>query len=163
MLGTYSNTNLLARRGVEIQSDLVNICQWLIFPPPKTSSPMKRKMYYTFARKTTMTDRSRHVSLEKASLMPLRKMGTFVAVPRAGCMRRHVQHQSKSQRIFSRRWLLFGLIHEILGDSYRHEDLICTIEPNDGETSLVSSSGLVEILDKWYADIHAGFVNARHI
>lgn len=65
------------------------------------------------------------------------------------------------QEDFLQRWLFFGLIHEILGDCYRPEDLICTIETDEGKTSIVSTSGLVETLDKWIADIHSGCVNPR--
>ena len=68
----------------------------------------------------------------------------------------------QEQEDFFQRWLFFGLIHEILGDRYRPEDLICNIETDDGETSTVSTLGLVETLDKWIADIHAGFVNPCH-
>ena len=68
----------------------------------------------------------------------------------------------QEQEDFHQRWLFFGLIHEILGDRYRPEDLISTIETEDGEISIVSTSGLVETLDKWIADIHAGFVSPQH-
>lgn len=67
MLGRYFNAKLLARRGVEFQSDKVIVCQWLIFRPPKWSSPVRGKMYLAFVRKTTMTDPSWHVSLKKVT------------------------------------------------------------------------------------------------
>ena len=68
----------------------------------------------------------------------------------------------QEQEDFLQRWLFFGLIHEILGDRCRPEELIRTIEIDDDQTSIVSTSGLVEILDSWVADIHAGIGNPRH-
>lgn len=68
----------------------------------------------------------------------------------------------QEQEDFLQRWLFFGLIHEILGDRYRPEDLVSNIETDDGQNPTVSTLGLVEALDNWISDIHAGFVNPRH-
>ena len=65
----------------------------------------------------------------------------------------------REQEDFLQRWLFFGLVHEILGDRYKPGDLISTTQADNGETTIVSTVGLVEALDKWIADIHAGFVN----
>ena len=62
---------------------------------------------------------------------------------------------------FLQRWLFFGLIHEILGDRYKPEDLIRTIKTDEGEKSIVSTLGLVETLDQWISDIR-GSINLRH-
>lgn len=80
----------------------------------------------------------------------------------------YLQHERRyptpkqEQEDFLQRWLFFGLSHEILGDRYRPEELVYTIETDGRETNLISTSGLVEALDKWIADIHAGAVNPRH-
>lgn len=68
----------------------------------------------------------------------------------------------QEQEDFLQRWLFFGLIHELLGHRYRPEDLIRTVETDHGKTSIVLTSGLVERLDKWIDDMHAGLVNPRH-
>lgn len=68
----------------------------------------------------------------------------------------------QEQEDFLQRWLFFGLIHEVLGDRYRPKELIRTIQTDDDETRIVTTSGLVEILDSWIADIHAGIVNSHH-
>ena len=62
---------------------------------------------------------------------------------------------------FLQRWLFFGLIHEILGDRYKPEDHIQMIKTDEGESSIVTTSGLVETLDQWIPDVH-GSVNVRH-
>ena len=73
----------------------------------------------------------------------------------------------QEQEDFLQRWLFFGLIHEILGDRYKPEHLIRTIETENGTTKVVATLGLVEALDKWIADVqrsavHAGSVSAGH-
>ena len=65
------------------------------------------------------------------------------------------------QEDFLQRWLFFGLIHEIMGDRYKPEDLIRTTKTDEGESSIVSTVGLVETLDQWISDVH-GSVNLRH-
>ena len=65
------------------------------------------------------------------------------------------------QEDFLQRWLFFGLIHEILGGRYKPEDHIRTIKTDEGESSTVSTLGLVETLDQWISDVH-GSVNIRH-
>lgn len=86
-------------------------------------------------------------------------------IPGDSPYRQHEQRYPKPKQVqedFLQRWLLFGLIQEISDDRYRPEDLIRTIELDDGETIVVSTSGLVETLDTWIADIYAGFTNLRH-
>ena len=63
------------------------------------------------------------------------------------------------QEDFLQRWLFFGLIHEILGDRYKPE--IRTIQTDEGESSTVSTLGLVETLDQWISDVQ-GSVDLRH-
>ncbi|KAM0804471.1 hypothetical protein BDR22DRAFT_818114 [Usnea florida] len=65
------------------------------------------------------------------------------------------------QEDFLQRWLFFGLIHEILGDRYKPEDHIRTIKTDEGESSFVSTLGLVETLDQWLSEVH-GSVSLRH-
>ena len=63
------------------------------------------------------------------------------------------------QEDFLQRWLFFGLIHEVLGDRYKPE--IRTIKTDEGESSTVSTLGLVETLDQWISDVHDS-VNLCH-
>lgn len=86
-------------------------------------------------------------------------------IPGGSPYRQHEQRSptpKQEQEDFLQRWLFFGLIHEILGDRYRPKELIRTIEIDDAETSIVSTSGLVKALDSWVADIRAGIVNPHH-
>ncbi len=86
-------------------------------------------------------------------------------IPGGSPYRQHEQRYptpKQEQEDFLQRWLFFGLIHEILRDRYKPEALICTNETEDGEIRIVSTSGLVETLDKWIADVRVGFVNPCH-
>ena len=69
----------------------------------------------------------------------------------------------QEQEDFLQRWLLFGLVNEILDHRWRPDILICPTQDNDGETKVVSTLGLVETLDRWVADIQTGNLKPRHM
>lgn len=54
---------------------------------------------------------------------------------------------------FLQNWLFFGLLHEVLGDLYRHEDFITTSPDGEIETSIITTADLVSRLGKWEAKV----------
>lgn len=50
---------------------------------------------------------------------------------------------------FLQNWLFFGLLHEILGDSYCHEDFVTTAEDDKGKRTIITTAVLVSRLEKW--------------
>ena len=52
-------------------------------------------------------------------------------------------------------WLFFGLLHEILGNLYRHEDFIRDTEDADGHRKVLNTSTLVGLLDQWVVQIQS--------
>ena len=86
-------------------------------------------------------------------------------IPGGSPYRQHEQTYptpKQEQEDFLQRWLFFGLIHEILGDRYKPEELISTFQTDDGEIRLVRTTDLVETLNKWIIDIRTNCVNPRH-
>ena len=86
-------------------------------------------------------------------------------IPGGSPYRQHEQtypSPKQEQEDFLQRWLFFGLSHEILGNRWRPEVLLRTIEAENDAMRVVSTSGLVEALDEWIADIHAGSSKPRH-
>ena len=86
-------------------------------------------------------------------------------IPGGSPYRQHEQTYptpKQEQEDFLQRWLFFGLVHEIVGDRWGPEIITRATETDGGETKIVSTSGLVETLDKWIADTHAGSIKPRH-
>ncbi|KAL8788678.1 MAG: hypothetical protein Q9195_007179 [Heterodermia aff. obscurata] len=54
---------------------------------------------------------------------------------------------------FFQNWLFFGLLNEVLGDSYRHEDFVTTILDDEGEKIIITTEKLLSRLEEWEAEI----------
>ena len=54
---------------------------------------------------------------------------------------------------FLQTWLFFGLLHEILGGSYRHEDFVTTVSNGEVEKIVVTTADLLSRLEEWEANI----------
>ena len=50
---------------------------------------------------------------------------------------------------FLQNWLFFGLLHEILGDFYHHEDFVMSTEDDEGRRTVITTADLVSRLDDW--------------
>ena len=48
---------------------------------------------------------------------------------------------------FLQTWLFFGLLRELLGELYRHEDFVAVGETNPSSTRVVSTSKLLALID----------------
>ena len=59
---------------------------------------------------------------------------------------------------FYQTWLLFGLIHEILGSLCGPEDIIYTCDDHCGYTKAVSTSKVIPALEEWVARVQTGKV-----
>ena len=54
---------------------------------------------------------------------------------------------------FLQNWLFFGLLNEVLGDLYRHEDFVDTFLDGETEKTIVTTADLVSRLEEWEAKI----------
>ena len=54
---------------------------------------------------------------------------------------------------FLQNWLFFGLLNEVLGDLYRHEDFVDTFLERETERTIVTTADLVSRLEEWEAKI----------
>ena len=54
---------------------------------------------------------------------------------------------------FLQNWLFFGLLNEVLGDLYRHEDFVDTFLDGETERTIVTTADLVSRLEEWEAKI----------
>ena len=54
---------------------------------------------------------------------------------------------------FLQNWLFFGLLNEVLGDLYRHEDFITTLSDGGTEKTVVTTVDLLSRLEEWEAKI----------
>lgn len=61
----------------------------------------------------------------------------------------------KSARLqsFLQNWLFFGLLHEVLGNLYRHHDFITTVLEGEEERTIVSTANLLSRLEVWEANV----------
>ncbi len=50
-------------------------------------------------------------------------------------------------------WLFFGLLNEVLGDLYRHEDYVTTLLDGESEKTIVTTANLIIRLQDWEAKI----------
>ena len=50
---------------------------------------------------------------------------------------------------FLQNWLFFGLLKEVLGDLYRHEDFVTTSLDGENETAIVTTAVLLSKLEEW--------------
>lgn len=55
--------------------------------------------------------------------------------------------------VFLQNWLFFGLLSEVLGDLYRHEDFVTTSLDGETEKTIVTTANLVTRLEDWEARI----------
>ena len=79
----------------------------------------------------------------------------FKQVPTLG-FASHQLLASKSPAVlepFLQNWLFFGLLHEVLGDLYRHEDFVTTSSDGGIEKSIITTADLVSRLEKWEAKV----------
>ena len=56
---------------------------------------------------------------------------------------------SAESESFLQKWLFFGLLHEILGDLYHHEDFVTITEDDEGKRAIITTAVLVSRLEKW--------------
>ena len=70
----------------------------------------------------------------------------------AGCIILTTMAQAELEPLLQN-WLFFGLLNEVLGDLYRHEDFVTT--SSDGETAktIVTTASLVSRLEEWEAKV----------
>lgn len=54
---------------------------------------------------------------------------------------------------FLQNWLFFGLLNEVLGDLYRHDDFVTTFLDNEVEKTIITTANLLSRLEKWEAKI----------
>lgn len=54
---------------------------------------------------------------------------------------------------FLQNWLFFGLLCEVLGDLYRHEDFLTTFVDGETEKTVVTTADLLSRLEEWEAKI----------
>ena len=54
---------------------------------------------------------------------------------------------------FLQNWLFFGLLKEVLGNSYRHEDFVTTFLDGEIEKTIVTTEILLSRLEEWEANI----------
>ena len=54
---------------------------------------------------------------------------------------------------FLQNWLFFGLLNEVLGDLYRHEDFVTTLLDGEIEKTIVTTADLLSRLEEWEANI----------
>ena len=54
---------------------------------------------------------------------------------------------------FLQNWLFFGLLNEVLGDLYRHEDFVTTVLDGETEKTIVTTADLLSRLEEWEAKI----------
>ena len=54
---------------------------------------------------------------------------------------------------FLQNWLFFGLLNEVLGDLYRHEDFVTTFLDGENEKTIVTTADLLSRLEEWDAKI----------
>ena len=54
---------------------------------------------------------------------------------------------------FLQNWLFFGLLSEVLGDLYRHEDFVTTSSDGENEKVIVTTAVLLSRLEEWEAKI----------
>ncbi|KAG7005122.1 hypothetical protein G7Y79_00021g049890 [Physcia stellaris] len=50
-------------------------------------------------------------------------------------------------------WLFFGLLHEVLGDLYRHHDFVSTVLKGEEERTIVSTANLLSRLEVWESQV----------
>ena len=96
---------------------------------------------------------------------PLRK-GRAYMVPAAG----HVSYLDyellyptpvSELESFLQTWLFFGLLREILGELYHHEDFVIVGEKNLSSTRVVSTSKLLSLIDTWIRNTSTSNSNSR--
>ena len=63
----------------------------------------------------------------------------------------------EEQDAFYQTWLFFGLLQEVLGKSYRHDDFVRTVQKQSGEVKLVTTSKLLPLLKQWVEKIQDEF------
>lgn len=72
----------------------------------------------------------------------------------------HRKHRNSLSReeieSFYQTWLFFGLIHEILGSIYNHNDFVSTIKTDDGPIKVVSTTTLIAKLETWVRQVQEG-------
>ena len=54
---------------------------------------------------------------------------------------------------FLQNWLFFGLLNEVLGDLYRHEDFVTTSLDGETEKTIVTTADLLSRLEEWEARV----------
>ncbi|KAM0794226.1 hypothetical protein BDR22DRAFT_895340 [Usnea florida] len=64
---------------------------------------------------------------------------------------------------FLQNWLFFGLLKEVLGDLYRHEDFITTCLDGENEKAIVTTAILLSRLKEWEASITQDTVALRTV
>ena len=50
---------------------------------------------------------------------------------------------------FLQTWLFFGLLQEVLGPFYRHEDFVRVVHDSSGERQVLTTSKLLSLVDQW--------------
>lgn len=54
---------------------------------------------------------------------------------------------------FLQNWLFFGLLREVLGDLYRHEDFVTTLLNGENEETVITTADLLSQLKDWETKI----------
>ena len=80
---------------------------------------------------------------------------TFRLSPALGLVGQHLLAAMPSAELepFLQNWLFFGLLHEVLGELYRHEDFVTTFLDGEIEKTIVTTADLLSRLEEWEARI----------
>lgn len=96
---------------------------------------------------------------------PLRKGRAYMvpAVGHVSYMGHELLHPTPASELepFLQTWLFFGLLQEILGELYNHDDFVRIDESKSSPTTVVSTSKLLALVDTWIRNIATTKSNAR--
>ena len=91
----------------------------------------------------------------RSGLPDLKIEGTLGINPFLSISKRHFLAAVPRSELepFLQNWLFFGLLNEVLGDLYRHEDFITTVLDGGTEKTIVTTADLLSRLEEWEATI----------
>ena len=92
---------------------------------------------------------------DRSGLPHLENDGTFRLNPTLPLASQHFLTALGSDKLepFLQNWLFFGLLRELLGDLYRHEDFVSTFLDGEIEKTIVTTAVLLSRLEEWEANI----------
>ena len=97
--------------------------------------------FLDYPRRLGLPDLKIEGNLRMNPSLSLAKQRFLAAVPRA------------ELELFLQNWLFFGLLNEILGDVYCHEDFVTTFLDGETKKTIVTTADLLSRLEEWEANI----------